>query len=922
MPCPLRPNLVMPALHIWLHQEVIQHLKVVHTALISILIGKRTKITTTTRKSTAWPSHEAFVNQPSRKSWTLKDVIRWNYLWRPCCISRPTTFGFANWLMDVSFIWSLLETSQQLCSWQSSWRSSETRESIWTRSPPARPDKTESFLTRPITPSMRHSKLLISSTGGFLPTQQIQTHSMSLPNSEVSWHSCASSLEKKRVNLRHPRNHGTLSVEPCFNTHPSSPPEEFSKSSTTCTNRLRSILLASRHHHSKSMASSKHATIPCSASLQQMAQRPQFVRTEEKGPHGQHCQNRGMVGKPTGRSPGHHWTSRRDDGHPGQPHGEELRRTQSPPGHDSGHQSYQLTSTSVSTKAQAQVLQSQLHTLHSMILVIYLLTPFTMTHSIHLFQGFRIIQTRMMVLAILHGLRPNLKLKSILEGCADLRHLWGTTLHSHNLFFQDNFASLRASTSVSPTLPICNPSSMWALQCTALSTESTVAPESTSNSRTRDWFKLNWHFAIGRTMTTCISGLQSQSIRTEQTIAALRWLSFRSGNPDSTTPSFVNSSTQRRVSSKKPFSTPMHNLAWPLFGVAPNTNLLRNLFAKSLPSSRFQNRLELWTIIHALGSNTKARFEQAKMLRSNDGGLTLCYALRRLANNIQEPFRTLSLNAIDASIKWWHGKPAPRASALRAPWSLTPNLQQHLRKFLRQWHFQMLEHQVPCHTPSFKMVFIKHAAVLDQLCNHKKAIDDWSTSNPAVCCCQHWSSYKSAALNPSDSHWVLSGSLLHSLLPPELAVIAEGSLSNKMFPSRKEYQNQMRLGVKTWTKKNGLPSMPNSNISDLCHHLWSEHTQQITNHITKSSITQLHKPPLMAPSSIVRTSTPRLSVFIAHAYTTNPLSRLSKILRFSNNFRTNQSLLSLHSLNPFNDNMAKLILGQLALVANSQQDTF
>ena len=262
------------------------------------------------------------------------------------------------------------------------------------------------------------------------------------------------------------------------------------------------------------------------------------------------------------------------------------------------------------------------------------------------------------------------------------------------------------------------------------------------------------------------------------------------------------------------------------------------LVRQILTSSRFQNRLELWTIIHALGSNTKARFEQTKMLRSNDGGLTLCYALRRLANNIQEPFRTLSLNAIDASIKWWHGKPAPRASALRAPWSLTPNLQQQLRKFLRQWHFQMLEHQVPCHTPSFKMVFIKHAAVLDQLCNHKKAIDDWSTSNPAICCCQHWSSYKSAALNPSDSHWVLSGSLLHSLLPPELAVIAEGSLSNKVFPSKQEYQNQMRLGMKNWTKRNGLPSMPHSNISDLCHHLWSEHTHQITNHITKSSITQ------------------------------------------------------------------------------------
>ena len=175
----------------------------------------------------------------------------------------------------------------------------------------------------------------------------------------------------------------------------------------------------------------------------------------------------------------------------------------------------------------------------------------------------------------------------------------------------------------------------------------------------RDWFKLSWHFAIGKTMTTCISGLQSQSIRTEQTIAALRWLSFKSGNPNSTIPSFVNSFIPRRVYSKKPFSTQMHSLAWPLSGVRAKHKFTPQLVRQILTSSRLQNRLELWTIIHALGSNTKARFEQTKMLRSNDGGLTLCYALRRLANNIQEPFRTLSLNAIDASIKMVAWKTGP-----------------------------------------------------------------------------------------------------------------------------------------------------------------------------------------------------------------------------------------------------------------------
>ena len=81
---------------------------------------------------------------------------------------------------------------------------------------------------------------------------------------------------------------------------------------------------------------------------------------------------------------------------------------------------------------------------------------------------------------------------------------------------------------------------------------------------------------------------------------------------------------------------------------------------KEIPTSdRFQNRLHMWTLIRFLGSNTKSWFETTRFLRSNEGGLTTCYALRRLAQNIQEPFRTLSLKALDTTIRWWKGKPAP-----------------------------------------------------------------------------------------------------------------------------------------------------------------------------------------------------------------------------------------------------------------------
>ena len=118
-----------------------------------------------------------------------------------------------------------------------------------------------------------------------------------------------------------------------------------------------------------------------------------------------------------------------------------------------------------------------------------------------------------------------------------------------------------------------------------------------------------------------------------------------------------------------------------------------------MASEPFQNRLEPWDRIPKPGSKPPRCY--ARVL----GVLPFAMHFVVLAN-IQEPYRTLSLQALDASIHWWKGKPAPRASALKAPWSLSPDLQKSLKQFLRQWHLQVLAHQVPCHVPSFKTICV------------------------------------------------------------------------------------------------------------------------------------------------------------------------------------------------------------------------
>ena len=278
-----------------------------------------------------------------------------------------------------------------------------------------------------------------------------------------------------------------------------------------------------------------------------------------------------------------------------------------------------------------------------MVLVPYTPSPFTMSTCI------RLAQTRMMVLMNIHGFRSNAKLKAILEGCANLSHLWRSTVESHALFMkgflQPNAAYFRFT-------HVVNMQPKFYMGSAA---HSTLDRE---HIRTRKCFQLE-HDKLAQA---------ELALRFWRDYRCLELALIQEWQPRLNYLFICQFFHPRKGILKKPA---MNTNAQ--FGLASLWRKAKHKFTPKvvrdiLASNRFQSRLDLWQIIHALGSNTKARFETTKMLRSNDGGLTLCYMLRRLGSNIQEPYRTLSLQAIDASIRWWKRKHAPRASALRAPW--------------------------------------------------------------------------------------------------------------------------------------------------------------------------------------------------------------------------------------------------------------
>ena len=438
-------------------------------------------------------------------------------------------------------------------------------------------------------------------------------------------------------------------------------------------------------------------------------------------------------------------------------------------------------------KLKHKVLQSYLHLIHAMILVNH-------------FDSFHHVIHHLSFSKVSHQTTPY-------DGA--LHHTWSQTHCCANLArlctcgalpwlpttsFRRICSFPTVYISDSPTSPICNPIFCIGSAMHIFSSATTIL------------FKLNSLVGSGVSIKISTFGPRFLFLSAVPTIDALNLYSFKNGNLGWTIHSFANFSTLAKGFWRNLPWIQMLNLDWP-----PCRDEL-NISSRPKSSGTFSPQNGFRTVLNCGTSSTL--WDRIPMLDSKQ---PTCRDPIRGASpfsNNSQAYR-IPLQAIDASFRWWHCKPASRASALRAPWSLSPNLQKTLKNFLRQWHLQVLAHQVPCHVPSFKAIFVKHPSVLGQLCNHKQAVTTWSTTAQAECRCKNWSGYKTAVLNPSDPHWVLSRSLLTDLLPPELAVIAEGSLLNKVSLWRRTIA-VLTWGLckfSKWAKDNGLPSIPKSTIA-------------------------------------------------------------------------------------------------------------
>ena len=185
---------------------------------------------------------------------------------------------------------------------------------------------------------------------------------------------------------------------------------------------------------------------------------------------------------------------------------------------------------------------------------------------------------------------------------------------------------------------------------------------------------------------------------------------------------------------------------------------LRNI----LNSPLFQNRVRMWALLQDLGSNTRRRFEQTQYIRSSAFSLEGCYALRRLGVHLPETHQKLYS---PSGYSFEKGKAIGKVRPFRAPWMLSRQLDSHVRQILRLWYFGIAHTAVPCHEPSFRLIYVKHPSLMEAICNHKEAIQNWSDGVAPACTCSILRQYPTARAFPNlkCEHWALQEGITTSI---------------------------------------------------------------------------------------------------------------------------------------------------------------
>ena len=143
---------------------------------------------------------------------------------------------------------------------------------------------------------------------------------------------------------------------------------------------------------------------------------------------------------------------------------------------------------------------------------------------------------------------------------------------------------------------------------------------------------------------------------------------------------------------------------------------------------------DLYNLLYRLGSNTRDKFEVAKLLRSNMTSLALLYLMYRYCGQLDEPHRTQATSLVTKAIEYQGGHRPPPNVPMQL-YSLSIAHHDSHRNWLRQFIHEHSSMFPWFHVPTTSVIHIKNPTWKSKVHNFHRFLREWEPDAPPLCQC-------------------------------------------------------------------------------------------------------------------------------------------------------------------------------------------
>ena len=268
----------------------------------------------------------------------------------------------------------------------------------------------------------------------------------------------------------------------------------------------------------------------------------------------------------------------------------------------------------------------------------------------------------------------------------------------------------------------------------------------------------------------------------------------------------------------------------------PPDTIGKQLFKKLRRRVQGQNRrlinilikhAQFWKLLYAISSDTKQKYDASRELRSGKHGNETVTLLFRLANHMEQPWRSKARARLRLVLQFRNASVPKFNLPIKIPFWAHPSHKANVKKFLGDLIRKHIKTLIPYHLPTKTVQELPHPSLTKVLWNHKRKVTDLG---------RHWRQQECSCIKFAKQHpraQLHEGHIATGMetlsMPPSLAILSNVGGSNAFFPSKRRLQEQFMDSFRRWITHHQFPRDQRilDEFQELCQQEWTLHTKQL-----------------------------------------------------------------------------------------------